>query len=137
MEKTWEHVELELATHVQINGTIHEISNEISNEIKYASFSEIKYASIRKFWTIPNVEAMGINLWIGDGSKYIHKHLFPILGIDCLRKYEPEPLEFVREATKNELSTSPWNHAWIALPEEAIGKTLKLIEIKKSAKEEY
>jgi hypothetical protein len=135
MEKTWEHVELELATHVQINGTIHEISNEI---IKYGKVpDEIKYGSFRKFWTVPHVEAMGINIWIGDCAKYVHKHLFPILGIDCLRKYEPEPLEFVREATKNELSTSPWNHAWISLPEEAIGKTFKLIEIKKSAKEEY
>jgi hypothetical protein len=125
MEKTWEHVELEFATHVQINGKIHEVSDEI------------KYASFRKFWTIPNVQAMGITIWIGNCSKDIHRDLFTILGIDCLRKNEPEPLEFVREATKNELSTSPWNHAWIALPEEAIGKTFKLIEIKKSAKEEY
>jgi hypothetical protein len=112
----WEQVELNDATHVEINGEVHELI-EGGKVIKSGKLSiDGKYLCISIL--------IGMYDWM-----QISQEAFPLLGIRCLRKVKREPIEFVREANENQLSTDFWNKAWIPLPEKAIGKKFRLVEI--------
>lgn len=75
----WEEVELKDATHVEINGVVHEITERGGTVERSGGFCWIDIlASENKWATIP-------------------KEALPLLGIKCLRKFKPTPIEF--EAT--------------------------------------
>jgi hypothetical protein len=79
----WKECDLVNATHVEINGEVHELKED--GKVKKAGkLSYLNYRSIEIL--------IGLNDW-----KHIHVDLFPILGIKCLRKVKPTPIEF--EAT--------------------------------------
>jgi hypothetical protein len=79
----WEEVELTDATHVEINGVVHELIEGGKVE-KQKSFSHGGFYSI--------------NILVNsDDYEGIHQELFPFLGIKPLRKPQPKPIEF--EAT--------------------------------------
>ena len=79
----WKECDLVNATHVEINGEVHELKED--GKVKKAGkLSSLNYRSIEIL--------IGLNDW-----KHIHVDLFPILGIKCLRKVKPTPIEF--EAT--------------------------------------
>jgi hypothetical protein len=81
----WEECSLDVATHVEINGEMHEIKTS-GNQIKTGG-KVIKSGDIG--W---------INILLGENKwARIPKEAFPILGIKCLRKKKQEPIEF--EAT--------------------------------------
>jgi hypothetical protein len=71
----WEEVALEDATHVEINGIRHDL---LENAQYFC-----------------NGDLLGIR-W-RDEYTFIPEQLFPTLGIKCLRKFKPTPIEF--EAT--------------------------------------
>jgi hypothetical protein len=75
----WEEVALEDATHVEINGCVHEITERGGMAIKSMKFGWIDIL-------------VGENKWAN-----IPQEAFPLLGIKCLRKVKPTPIEF--EAT--------------------------------------
>jgi hypothetical protein len=75
----WEEVELMDATHIEINGEVHEIT-EIRRWHGY---------KIYESWIDILIEE---NKWAN-----IPQEAFPLLGIRCLRKFKPTPIEF--EAT--------------------------------------
>jgi len=79
----WEEVALEDATHVEINGKVFEI--KVGGTVEKSGG-----LSIGGFHSIDILVEM--NDWAN-----IPKDLFPILGIKCLRKVKPTPIEF--EAT--------------------------------------
>ena len=82
-EKKFEEIELNDATHVEINGEVFELKADGKVE-KYGDLS------IGGFHSIDIL--VGMNDWAN-----IPQDLFPILGIKCLRKVKPTPSEF--EAT--------------------------------------
>ena len=112
-EKIWEEVALEVATHVEINGEIHEIT---------------KQGKVTKFAVEGGMVYSGISVLCAMGWQFIRKDAFSFLGIKTLREKKREPLEFVRETTKS-TPCSILPVAWIPLPKETIGKKFKLIEI--------
>jgi hypothetical protein len=76
----WKECDLVNATHVEINGEVHELKED--GKVKKAGkLSSLNYRSIEIL--------IGLNDW-----KHIHVDLFPILGIKCLRKVKPTPIEF-------------------------------------------
>jgi hypothetical protein len=76
----WKECDLVNATHVEINGEVHELKED--GKVKKAGkLSSLNYRSIEIL--------IGLNDW-----KHIHVDLFPILGIKCLRKFKPTPSEF-------------------------------------------
>ena len=76
----WEKVALEDATHVEINGVVHELIEGGKVE-KQKSFSHGGFYSI--------------NILVNsDDYEGIHQELFPFLGIKPLRKKKQEPIEF-------------------------------------------
>ena len=74
----WEEVELKDATHVEINGCVVEIKERDGLVERSADFGWIILIEKNKLANIP-------------------QEAFPILGIKCLRKKKPTPIEF--EAT--------------------------------------
>ena len=72
----WEEVELKDATHVEINGEVHEIKER----------DGIVERSVDFGWIDILIEE---NKWAN-----IPKEAFPLLGIRCLRKFKPTPIEF-------------------------------------------
>jgi hypothetical protein len=79
----WEEVALKDATHVEINGEVHELKED---------------GKVKKADKLSSVNFRGIYILIGlNNWKNIHVDLFPLLGIKCLRKVKPMPIEF--EAT--------------------------------------
>ena len=75
----WEEVALDVATHVEINGCVVEIKERDGLVERSADFGWIEIL-------------VGENKWAT-----IPKEAFPFLGIKCLRKFKPTPIEF--EAT--------------------------------------
>ena len=75
----WEEVKLEEATHVEINGEVHELTERGGTVERSVDFG----------WIDILIEE---NKWAN-----IPKEAFPLLGIRCLRKFKPTPIEF--EAT--------------------------------------
>lgn len=75
----WEEVTLEDATHVEINGCVHEITERGGMVIKSVGYGWIDIL-------------IDVNEWV-----YIRQEAFTLLGIKCLRKVKPTPIEF--EAT--------------------------------------
>jgi len=72
----WEEVELKDATHVEVNGVVHEITERGGTVERSGGFCWIDIlASENKWATIP-------------------KEAFSLLGIRCLRKVKPTPIEF-------------------------------------------
>ncbi len=76
----WEQVELDDATHVEINGEVFEL--KVGGKVEKSGG-----LSIGGFHSIDILVEM--NDWAN-----IPKDLFPILGIRCLRKFKPTPIEF-------------------------------------------
>jgi hypothetical protein len=100
----WKECDLVNATHVEINGEVHELKED--GKVKKAGkLSYLNYRSIEIL--------IGLNDW-----KHIHVDLFPILGIKCLRKVKPTPIEFIYTVGGG-----------IAPPNEAYGKTFLCVEI--------
>jgi len=81
-EKIWETVTLEVATHVEINGEIHEITRN---------------GKVTKFAVEGGMVYSGISVLCAMGWQFIRKDAFSFLGIKTLREKKREPLEF--EAT--------------------------------------
>jgi hypothetical protein len=74
----WEEVTLEEATHVEINGVVHEMKLD---------------GKVEKSANLGCIDILvGTNNWAN-----IPQESFPFLGIRCLRKFKPKPIEF--EAT--------------------------------------
>ena len=72
----WEEVKLEEATHVEINGEVHELTERGGTVERSVDFG----------WIDILIEE---NKWAN-----IPKEAFPLLGIRCLRKFKPEPIVF-------------------------------------------
>jgi hypothetical protein len=72
----WEEVELKDATHVEINGELFEIKER----------DGIVERSVDFGWIDILIEE---NKWAN-----IPQEAFPLLGIKCLRKFKPTPIEF-------------------------------------------
>jgi hypothetical protein len=72
----WEEVALEDATHVEINGEVHEIKER----------DGIVERSVDFGWIDILIEE---NKWAN-----IPQEAFLLLGIRCLRKFKPKPIEF-------------------------------------------
>jgi len=72
----WEEVELMDATHIEINGVVHEIKERGGMVERSIDFG----------WIDILIEE---NKWAN-----IPKEAFPLLGIKCLRKFKPTPIEF-------------------------------------------
>ena len=75
-EKIWEEVELKDATHVEVNGEVHEIKERDGIVERSVDFGWIDIL-------------VGENKWAN-----IPQEAFPLLGIKCLRKFKPTPIEF-------------------------------------------
>jgi len=82
----WEEVALEDATHVEVNGEVHEI--KVGGKVK---------KSVNFGWIVILVEQF-VDILIEENKwASIPQEGFPLLGIKCLRKVKPTPIEF--EAT--------------------------------------
>ncbi len=87
----WEEVALEDATHVEINGEVFEMeaggkvikSGKLSIDGKYLCISIL----------------IGPHDWM-----QISQEAFPLLGIRCLRKFKPKPIEFEGVVKESKLS---------------------------------
>jgi hypothetical protein len=76
----WEECLLEDATHVEINGEVHELGIDDGSENKH---------QVRKY------NRYFIEVYMESaGWQRIQTYAFPILGIRCLRKFKPKPIEF-------------------------------------------
>ncbi len=71
----WEEVALEDATHVEINGVVHEITEKGGMVERSVDFGWIILIEENKLANIP-------------------QEAFPLLGIRCLRKVKRKPIEF-------------------------------------------
>ncbi len=79
----WEECSLNDATHVEINGEVHEIKSNGTRKIVKSG--------------LPYVGGIYTCIDISFGESYwseIAEELFPFLGIKCLRKKKREPIEF-------------------------------------------
>jgi hypothetical protein len=72
----WEEVELKDATHVEINGEVHEIKERDGIVERSVDFGWIDIL-------------IDVNEWVN-----IRQEAFTLLGIRCLRKFKPTPIEF-------------------------------------------
>ena len=72
----WEEVALEDATHVEINGVVHEITERGGTVERSGDFGWIEILVGEFKWTT------------------IPKEALPLLGIRCLRKFKPTPIVF-------------------------------------------
>jgi hypothetical protein len=80
----WEEVELKDATHVEINGEVHEIKERdgiVERSVDFGSIDILVEQSVDCY--------IDVNKWAN-----IPKEAFPFLGIKCLRKFKPTPIEF-------------------------------------------
>ena len=99
----WEECSLDVATHVEIGGKVHEIK---------------KHGIVER-----NISCDWIDILIDvDVKEYaqIPQEAFILLGIKCLRKFKPTPIEFIYTVGGG-----------IAPPNEAYGKTFLCVEIEK------
>jgi hypothetical protein len=107
----WEEVELMDATHVEINGVVHEIK-----EVAFAKgFVE---RSINFGWIDILIEE---NKWAN-----IPQEAFPLLGIKCLRKVKPTPIEFEGIVKESKLSFLFLGNVPEGIP---LGKKFRCVEI--------
>jgi hypothetical protein len=90
----WEEVSLENATHVEINGKIWELK-------RGGNVEKSGGLSIDGFHSIDIL--VGMNDWTN-----IPKELFPLLGIKCLRKVKPKPIEFEAMFVSYDGNWSSW-----------------------------
>jgi hypothetical protein len=72
----WEEVELKDATHIEINGVVHETKERGGMVERAVDFGWIDILA-------------GENKWAN-----IPQEAFPLLGIRCLRMVKPKPIEF-------------------------------------------
>jgi hypothetical protein len=79
----WEECSINDATHIEINGVVHEL--KVGGKVEKSGG-----VSIGGFHSIDIL--VGMNDWAN-----IPQEAFPLLGIRCLRKVKPTPIEF--EAT--------------------------------------
>jgi hypothetical protein len=106
----WEEVELKDATHVEINGEVHELKAD---------------GNVKKSGLLCSGNFRYIDILIGFNKlEQIHVDLFRFLGIKCLREKKQEPIEFIYTVGGG-----------IAPPNEAYGKTFLCVEIEKEEKE--
>jgi hypothetical protein len=82
----WEQVELDDATHVEINGVVHEITERGGTVERSGGYGWIDIL-------------IDVNKWAS-----IPKEGFPLLGIKCLRKVKREPIEFEGIVKESKLS---------------------------------
>jgi hypothetical protein len=106
----WEQVELKDATHVEINGVVHEIKARGGMVERAVDFGWIDILA-------------GENKWAN-----IPKEAFPLLGIKCLRKKKREPIEFEGEVV---IGTFHGADVTMLLTPTGIGTKYKCIEILK------
>jgi hypothetical protein len=79
----WEECSLEDATHVEVNGEVHEI--KVGGKVK---------KSVNFGWIVILVEQF-VDILIEENKwANIPQEAFPLLGIRCLRKFKPTPIEF-------------------------------------------
>lgn len=79
----WVECDLVNATHIEINGEVHELKAD---------------GNVKKSGLLCSGNFRCIDILIGFNKfEQIHVDLFPFLGIKCLRKAKPTPIEF--EAT--------------------------------------
>lgn len=72
------------ATHVEINGVVHEITERggtVERPVDFGSIDILVERSVDCY--------IDVNKWAN-----IPKEAFPLLGIRCLRKVKPTPIEF-------------------------------------------
>lgn len=98
----WEEVALDDATHVEINGVVHEITERGGTVERSGGYGWIDIL-------------IDVNKWAS-----IPKEGFPLLGIKCLRKFKPKPIEFIYTVG-----------CGIAPPNKWYGKTFLCVEIEK------
>ena len=106
----WEECSINDATHIEINGVVHEI--KVAGKIVKSG--------------LPYVGGIYTCIDISFGEKYwnqITEELFPFLGIKPLRKPQPKPIEFIYTVGGG-----------IAPPNEAYGKTFLCVEFLKEEK---
>jgi hypothetical protein len=80
----WEEVELMDATHVEINGVVHEITERggtVERPVDFGSIDILVERSVDCY--------IDVNKWAN-----IPKEAFPLLGIKPLRMVKPTPIEF-------------------------------------------
>ena len=80
----WEEVELMDATHVEINGVVHEIKEQdgiVERSVEFGCINILVERSVDCY--------IDVNKWA-----QIPQEAFPFLGIKCLRKKKREPIEF-------------------------------------------
>jgi hypothetical protein len=82
----WEECSLEDATHVEVNGVVHEIKvgGKVERPVDFGSIDILVERSVDGY--------IDVDKWAN-----IPQEAFPLLGIKCLRKFKPKPIEF--EAT--------------------------------------
>jgi len=108
----WKECDLVNATHVEINGEVHELKED--GKVKKAGkLSSLNYRSIEIL--------IGLNDW-----KQIHVDLFPFLGIKCLRKFKPKPIEFEGIVKESKLSFLFLGNVPEGIP---LGKKFRCVEI--------
>jgi hypothetical protein len=108
----WEQVELDDATHVEINGEVFEL--KVGGKVEKSGG-----LSIGGFHSIDILVEM--NDWAN-----IPKDLFPILGIKCLRKVKREPIEFEGDVV---IGTFHGADVTMLLAPTGIGTKYKCVEI--------
>ena len=133
-EPKYQLVALKDATHVKINGVIHEITRYCPDLFSYTDLSF--YDNFRRelqtnlhedevrILTFPS-ESNSILILKGKVAfEYIDCYMFSVLGIECLR--EVPLLEYEKRVVSLENNEG----VILYLPKEAIGKKFKLIEIR-------
>jgi hypothetical protein len=81
----WEECLLDVATHVEMGGKVHELG--------IGDGSESKHPNVIKQVIQYNRYCIEVYMESG-GWQRIHACAFPLLGIKCLRKKKREPIEF-------------------------------------------
>jgi hypothetical protein len=117
----WEQVELMDATHVEINGEVHEIKTS-GNQIKTGG----KVIKSGKLSIDGKYRCISILISMYDWME-IPQEAFPLIGIRCLRKKERKPIEFtalVVEGTYHKRCKP-----YLVCPQELFGKKFKCVEI--------
>jgi hypothetical protein len=108
-EKIWEEVELKDATHVEIDEGLFEINERGGTVKRYVDFG----------W---------IEILVGENKlASIPQEAFPLLGIRCLRKVKPKPIEFDALVVVGFLSTEI--APYLVCSPELFGKKFKCVEI--------
>lgn len=108
----WVECDLVNATHVEINGEVHEMKAD---------------GKVKKASKLSSVNFRSIDILIGLNVCNIHVDLFPILGIKCLRKVKPKPIEFEVKVLARTGSTKC--EPYLVCSEELFGKKFKCVEI--------